>query len=48
MKVIIEFELDETWADYANVCDELLLEDLNNVGYDNGEGVTAKLIKREN
>ena len=47
MKVIVEFDLDETWdKEYADCSDEIIFSDLDTDGYISGVK-SASLVKIE-
>ena len=45
MKVVVELELGMDWDDYVDVCDELLLEDLDLIH--KRDILSAKIISRD-
>ena len=45
MKLVVEFTFDENeWADYADVCPELVWEDM---GFEPKSGVEMKIVEAE-
>jgi len=48
MKLIIEYTFDENeWADYSDVCPELVLEDMFNLDGNLKDGIECRIIEAE-